>query len=286
MKKKIRVGFADFGMSPDWFISILSQKYDVVRDDNDPHILIFGDENFGNKNESYDSAKVFKVFFTGENRRFWNYKCHAAITFDHIDEPYHFRLPLYVHEINSLVNEQGFSTPFNLSEPAEKTGFASFVVSNPNSEKRNQLFNLLNNYKKVDSAGPLFNNIGYVIPRPTSAKIDFLRTRKFHLAFENSSYPGYITEKIIQAAYARTVPIYWGSTTLEMDFNPEAVINWHDYRDDHLFLKRVIEVDSNDDLYYHMLNQPLFRGNKPNKFMDMEVFLTWWDSMIMTRINL
>lgn len=286
MKKSFRLGFADFGMSPDWIMSVLRQKYDIVRDDDNPQILLFGDENFGSKNETYDPTKVFKVFFTGENRRFWNYKCHAAITFDHIDEPIHFRMPLYIHEINSLMNEQGYHSPFDLPEPEPKTGFASFVVSNPNCQKRNQLFHLLNDYKKVDSAGPVLNNIGHVIPRPTSAKIDFLKTRKFHLAFENSSYPGYITEKIIHASYARCVPLYWGSTTLETDFNPEAVINWHDYRDDNLFLQRVIDVDNDDDLYYHMLNQPLFKDNTPNKYMNMEIFLTWWDTMIMTRINL
>jgi hypothetical protein len=246
---------------------------------------VFGDENFGNRNEQYDPNRVFKVFFTGENRRFWNYKCHAGITFDHIDEDIHFRLPLYIHELNSLVNEQGFPNIGNLPDPVDKTGFATFVVSNGGSEKRNQLFHLINSYKQVDSGGPHLNNIGYVIPRPTKDKIEFLKTRKFHLAFENSSYAGYVTEKILHPFYARCVPIYWGSTTLDMDFNPDAVINWHDYRDDKKFLERIIEVDNNDELYYHMLNQPMFKNNKPNKYMDMNIFLDWWDKNIMGRIK-
>ncbi len=284
MRKTFRLGFVDFGMNPDWVIGLLNKRFDVIRDDSNPQILIFGDENFGTKNEQYDSSRVFKVFFTGENRRFWNYKCHAGITFDHIDEPIHYRMPLYIHELFSMVEEQGFSEqpPF----PVEKTDFASFVVSNGRSERRNQLFNLINSYKKVDSAGPHMNNIGHIIDRSTRSKIDFLKTRKFHLAFENSSYPGYITEKILHAFYARTVPIYWGSTTLEMDFNSDAVINWHDYRDDEKFLERVIEVDSDDDLYYHMINQPMFRNNKPNKFMDSERILDWWEKMILSRIGL
>lgn len=281
----LTLGFTDFGMNPDWFISILSQRYNIVRDDENPQILIFGDENFGRRNEQYDHNKVLKVFFTGENRRFWNYKCHAGITFDHIDDPNHYRLPLYIHEINSLVVEQGFSNYDNLPPSREKTGFASFVVSNPHSDKRNQLFQLINSYKKVDSGGPLYNNIGHIIPKPTGAKLDFISTRKFNLAFENSSYAGYVTEKILHAFYSKTVPIYWGSPTLEMDFNPEAVINWHDYQDDRKFLERIIEVDNNDDLYYHMLSQPMFRGNKPNRFMNMNIFLDWWGNHIMTRFK-
>lgn len=282
--RTIKIGFTDFGMCPEWMMSILSQRYNVIRDDLNPNILLFGDENFGRKNEQYDHNKVLKIFVTGENRRYWNYKCHLGITFDHIDDPNHFRLPLYIHEIYSLVETQQFPNIDSLPPPKEKTAFASFVVSNPYSEKRNQLFNLINSYKKVDSGGPLFNNIGYVLPRPTRDKIDFLATRKFHLAFENSSYAGYVTEKILHAFYARTVPIYWGSPTLEMDFNPEAVINWHDYRDDKKFLDRIIEVDNNDKLYYHMLNQPMFRHHIPNKFMDMNTFLDWWDNNVMTKL--
>lgn len=284
MRKTFRLGFVDYGMNPQWITDVLAQKYDVIRDDANPNILIFGDENFGNRNEQYDHTRVFKVFMTGENRRFWNYKCHAGITFDHIDEPVHYRLPLYIHEMFSMTVEQGMPGFDKLSEPREKTGFASFVVGNPHSEPRNRLFYLINNYKKVDSAGPHLNNIGHVIDRSTAAKIEFLRSRKFHLAFENSSYAGYVTEKILHGFYARTVPIYWGSTTLSEDFNPKAVINWHDYRDDKKFLERIIEVDNNDDLYYDMLNQPMLTDNRPNKYMNMDLFLTWWENNIMGKI--
>jgi hypothetical protein len=37
-----------------------------------------------------------------------------------------------------------------------------------------------------------------------------LRDYNFVIAFENSEYPGYITEKIIDAFKAGTVPLYWG----------------------------------------------------------------------------
>ena len=277
----LRIGFADFGMSTDWFMHMLKSRYDVVRDDDNPHILIFGDENFGTKNLSYDDTKVLKVFFTGENRRFWNYKCHYGITFDHIDDEKHYRLPLYIHELNSLVNEQNFPVYSQLPPPKEKNRFATFVVSNGSSQRRNHLFNLINEYKTVDSGGPVFNNIGYIISRETRAKIEFAETRKFHLAFENSSYAGYATEKILHAFYARTVPLYWGSPTIEMDFNTDAMISWHDYKDDNKFLTRVKEVDNNEELYNQILRQPMF---KDNKFVYDKVtsnFLDWWHTNIM-----
>lgn len=108
-----------------------------------------------------------------------------------------------------------------------------------------------------------------------------MKTRKFHLAFENSSYPGYVTEKILQAFYARTVPIYWGSPCVDLDFNPDAFINWHDYKNDKKFLERIIEVDNDEKLYHNMLNQPMFRNNK---FLDMDIFLDWWEENVMGRL--
>lgn len=38
-----------------------------------------------------------------------------------------------------------------------------------------------------------------------------MRRYKFTIAFENQSYPGYVTEKIADALMAGTVPIYWGA---------------------------------------------------------------------------
>lgn len=274
----LKIGFTDYGMNPDWFMSILSKRYDVVRDDANPNILIFGDENFGQNNLTYDHNRVLKIFMTGENRRFYNYKCHMGITFDHIDDTLHFRIPLYIHEMHSLKNESKYDEPIEI---VEKSGFATFVVGNGTAQRRNELFHLVNSYKTVDSGGPHLNNIGHVIPRDTRTKIDFMKTRKFHLAFENSSYPGYVTEKILQAFYARTVPIYWGSPCVDLDFNPDAFINWHDYKNDKKFLEKIIEVDNDEKLYHNMLNQPMFRNNK---FLDMDIFLDWWEENVMGRL--
>jgi Glycosyltransferase family 10 (fucosyltransferase) C-term len=41
-------------------------------------------------------------------------------------------------------------------------------------------------------------------------KIKTLMNYNFTIAFENTDHPGYITEKIIQAFIAGTIPLYWG----------------------------------------------------------------------------
>lgn len=291
MKKTITVGFTDtyMGLMPHFFMWVLSDRYDVIRDDNNPEFLIFGDENFGVNNRNYDGKKMTKIFYTGENRRPWHYDCKYALTFDHYDSLDHYRLPLYVLEIWALQHFVGYPDMLigKMQEPKIKTKFCGFVSSNPNVAIREHIFHRINEYKKIDSAGPVLNNTGYIIPRDgfpgVARKIDWLRDYKFTLSYENSSNPGYITEKIMNAFYARSIPIYWGSTTSEVDFNPKSFINWHDYLDDKKLLDRIIEIDNNDDLYNEMVNQPPFVDNKFNKFMDIERLRDWFDVVIERR---
>src|SRR5262249_2370957 len=62
-----------------------------------------------------------------------------------------------------------------------------------------------------------------------NAKVAFLRNYKFVIAFENSSHPGYNTEKLTHAIEADCVPIYWGDPEIGRSFNVARVINAHDY---------------------------------------------------------
>nr|WP_272916661.1 glycosyltransferase family 10 [Helicobacter saguini] len=96
-----------------------------------------------------------------------------------------------------------------------KTKFCGYMVSNvwhPFTDTREEVFKALNEYKKVDSGGKHANNIGFAIKN----KIEWLKDYKFNLCFENSSYPGYLTEKLFDAFAAGCVPIYWGDTSLRL----------------------------------------------------------------------
>jgi len=282
---KLKIGFTDtFDGTADFFTEVLSQKYEVIRDDVNPNFLIFGDENFGTRNLGYDMNKVTKIFYTGENRRPWNYQCHFAITFDHLDTDRLYRMPLYVLNMWYLEKRLGmtpvfeqYRMPFDLDR---KTEFCGFVNSNPNCVERNTFFHNLSQYKRVDSGGPLFNNIGYVLPRDDMGikhKLDFFSTKKFSIAYENGSYPGYATEKMLEAYVGGTVPIYWGSPTIDIDFNPRCFLNRHDYVSDEEFIKKIKEVDETPSKYLEYYLEPLFTDNQPNKYMNMEKLVDWFD---------
>jgi hypothetical protein len=260
-KPILKLGFIDtFGAISNFFISILSEDFEIIRDDVNPDYLIFGDRNFGNNNHIFNDKRCVKIFYTGENERPSNYACHFAISFDHIDDNRHYRLPLYVIYDFDNQNRSVNNTKTVDRDPSDlnkkfKDKFCSFVVKNGACEKRNYFFQRLNEYKKVDSGGPLFNNIGYILERgdgAVAAKMKFLNDYKFNLCFENSSYAGYTTEKLYEAYMFGTIPIYWGSPTIDCDFNTKAFLNWHDYQDDDAFMEAIIEVDTKPELYEQM----------------------------------
>lgn len=286
-KPVLRLGFVDtFGAIMNFFVTQLSEDFEIVRDDANPDYLIFGDRNFGNRNGEYNNKKCIKIFYTGENERPENYQCHYAVSFDHVDTENQYRLPLYViYDFDNQHRNVPNSTDY-VRDPSDlhkkfNDKFCSFVVKNGACAKRNYFFQRLSEYKRVDSAGPLFNNMGEILERgegAVAAKVKFLNDYKFNLCFENSSHPGYVTEKLYEAYMGGTVPIYWGSPTVECDFNPKAFLNWHDYQDDEAFIEAIIEMDTKPELYEQMYLEPLFNNWKEpyNKYMDMDRFRKWF----------
>lgn len=285
--KKLKLGFTDTNNQiANFFSAILSNRFEVTIDNENPDYLIFGDNNFGQNNLKYDANKVIKIFYTGENQRPWDYQCHYAISFDHIENEKMYRLPLYViYDFDNLMKGvPSFVTYRRKEEDVEKkTGFCSFVVRNPNCQKRNDFFHKLSQYKQVDSGGPLFNNIGYVLEYGSNAmkaKLNWLQKYKFNMCFENSAYPGYATEKLYEAYIGGTIPIYWGSPTIEVDFNPKAFLNWYDYKDDDAFIRAIIALDTNPDKYKEMYMQPLFTKPTTNRFFDLSNFENWFETNV------
>lgn len=267
-KPILRLGFVDcFDGVADFFTDWLAKDYFVIRDDKRPDYLIFCDENFGTKNLEYNDC--IKIFYTGENRRPQNYRCHYAITFDHFDTTNHFRLPLYVLVDWMLDKKMGVYDDYvsqrTRMDITKKSEFCGFVQSNPNCVFRNEFYHKLSQYKQITSAGPLFNNTGYVLPRGDDGiikKLDFYQTCKFSLCFENGQHPGYATEKLYEGWLGGTIPIYWGSSTVALDFNKDAFINWHDFKNDEECIQYIKHVDKHSPAYESIYENGLFRNTR------------------------
>ena len=132
----------------------------------------------------------------------------------------------------------------------------------------------LSEYKRVDCPGRVLNNmksdrlIGRFDGDWRKSKIDFIRDYKFTIAFENSKYLGYTTEKILHPFIAGSIPIYWGNPIIDRDYNKEAFIDCTDREDDiDSIIDRIIRLDNSDDEYLEMLrSKPMSEA-----FDDMEL---------------
>ncbi|RDU65517.1 glycosyltransferase family 10 domain-containing protein [Helicobacter sp. MIT 14-3879] len=289
MKKDIRIACID-GVSYDdidFLKSILGDKFNFIVDEISPDYVIYS--VFGTKHIKYD---CIRIFYTVENCRADFNFCDYAITFDYLNfEDRHFRYPYYLRDSN--FSKLSFNKS-NLGNEFANRKFCSFVVSNGKAdEKRNETFIELNKYKKIDSGGKYKNNIGFYV----KDKIDFLSSYKFNLCFENSYTNGYVTEKIIHAKVANSIPIYWGGVNSNYskdskddmwggvnmescykvsDFNPKAFINLVNFRDIKEMIDFIKYLDNDKKAYLEMLNEPLIKdkNHKENFDKNLAIFLS------------
>ena len=192
---------------------------DFIELSEDPQILFYS--NFGVEHKKYN---CFRVFFSSENERPNMFKCDIALTSNYISNKRHFRLPLfviYLHHYQDNVNQLNLGiTAEELSE-WKKRKFCCFIVSNGKSKKRVDFFKFLARHERIDSGGRYMNNLG----GPVVDKLDFICGYKFVIAFENSSYPGYVTEKILEPFLTNSIPVYWGDPRIFNDFNKNSFVN-------------------------------------------------------------
>lgn len=262
MKQTIKIYFTDFwsnfNKNDNYFLDIIKMKYDVVLDPKNPDFLMYS--CFGTDFLKYN---CIRIYFIGESFPIYWKDCDWAFSSHYINNSRHYRLPIYAY-----MNEDVAQLTIDKKEPqkilAEKTGFCNFIYSNPACKARNNFFKHLCQYKKVDSAGRLMNNVSYRVDN----KIEFLKKYKFTIAFENSEYNGYTTEKIYEPFLANSIPIYWGNPLVSKDFNTKAFLNYYDFPSEDALIKQIIEIDNDDNLFMEYISQPAFVSNKLNEFVE------------------
>jgi len=148
---------------------------------------------------------------------------------EEVNDPRYRRLQWHGVEPNSLVK-----SGFNVHEVIEtKTRFCNFVYSN-RVPFREKFFAELSKYKRVDAPGISMNNMAGIDSGNGNSgdrwqrKRAFISRYKFTIAFENSSYPGYHTEKLLDPMIAGSLPIYWGNPSIDRHFNPHSFVNAHE----------------------------------------------------------
>ncbi|MBO5634838.1 MAG: glycosyltransferase [Bacteroidales bacterium] len=275
-RKKIKIKFIDFWQkfNPERFLilRLLRKHFDVTISDDADYVIF---STFGETHWRVPDSAV-KIFYTQENLVPDFNACDYAIGFEWMDyEDRYVRFPNYLVYGNSRTIVESMCHKHELPEgwdlKSEKPSFCSFVVSNNNCRKRNEVFEALCAYKMVDSGGKFLNNIG----GPVKDKIEFESKHKFSICFENSSHNGYTTEKLPQALAARTVPIYWGDPKVSTVFNHRAFINASDFVTVGELVEEIKRIDNDDQLYMSMLKEPALVPSAPSFEEETERMENW-----------
>ena len=284
LQKPIRIDFCDFWpgfrKTDNFFYNTLKMRFDVEVTDQ-PDFLIYADP----EKHVHRLHNCVRIYFGIESfLPDWT-ECDYALTCHYLDDPRPLRLPYYVFCGEPDVIDKRHDDLESVF--SAKTRFCGFVVSNfgkRKTQKRIDIFHQLSRHKRVDSGGRAFNNIGGCLPTWQS-KIDFLRTCKFNIAFENASLPGYTTEKIFDSMRARCLPIYWGSPRIHEEFNPKSFLNYFDFPSEEALIDRIMELDQDDAKYMEILRQPYLHDNQPNEFFSKDRFLDFFEKITTTQIR-
>ncbi len=193
-----------------------------------------------------------RVFYSGEPFPLPVGTYHGVISsFLHLKDN-HFRYPLWVsccnftHAQCNTDPNGGFTsaqlTSVRLTSPKK---FACAIFGN-RLHLRFKAAQELGKFGKVDVLG---SSVGPVVTN----KMEILPDYKFNLCFENTIFPGYLTEKALQAKMAGCIPLYWGDPAYRVDFNAKSLINCYEYDCD--FERIFAEVDFEEVRHTPLLNE-------------------------------
>ncbi len=272
--KNIKIQYAGWWdvFQPDSYAinRILKRHYDVeVCDEPDYVFCSLYSEDF----LKYD---CIRIFYTAENYipdfNLFDY----CIGFDemsfedrYIRVPNYSMNPKYGQDIQLLQMRHK-----NTGGDAFNRKFCGTVVSNGNADPmRDRILEEISKYRQVDSGGKYRNNIG--IPNGVPNKLEFQKNYKFALAIENTSFPGYTTEKLVEAFAAGGIPIYWGDPDVGRYFNEKAFINIMSYPSLNAAIEEIKRADQDAEVYKSYLSEPaMLSGNHFEQLQsDFEEFL-------------
>jgi hypothetical protein len=212
--------------------------------------------------QSYDSSYLRNVWWTGENTRPpVQTKYHHFISFD--QDPHGGKntfFPLFYIEavlpsmgtlervgIESFDSRSLLATRKKKETDFQSAKFACAFINNP-EPTRMAAIEELGKFGQVDVFGAFSG-------KPVKSKKQIAKEYKFVVCFENDLYPGYVTEKLLDAYLCDAVPIYWGDLGSEEHINRDSFINLKDFASIRDFADFVGNLD--EIAYQEIYSQPL-----------------------------
>lgn len=279
-KKTITVWFEGFSryfkIENFYPLNFIQQHFNVIITNDNPQYIFCS--NFNNYSFcKYDGIRIFMDYECYyPNLNIVDYAFLSCLSFENRDRCFKWSPSLLAKgEKYNL-----FKRNYTQEDLKSKNRFCNYIYSHDNYNIRTEIFKKLDLYKHVDSAGDYQNNMKGWHPgcradaspgSQNSIKYDFQKECKFTIAYENFAYPSYNTEKILDAFIAGTIPIYYGDKDISQIYNSKAFINAMDYDSVEEVVEVVKKIDTDDEVYLNMLNQPIFNDEKYYSNMKKEL---------------
>jgi alpha(1,3/1,4) fucosyltransferase len=243
------------------FFDVLAEDFNLIEVSDDSYNLVL---NGLFDNKPITNPNAVRLYFMGEAFTPPIQYHHLSMGFNHYDADNYLRFPLYYLYFKNNVTTEYERGECNPNKPY----FACFLASNNNPSldgvlERVDTFLKLSEYKFVISGGKTLNNIGYYVAQNETK--EFLSQCKFTIAYENTArFPGYITEKVFQAYFAGSIPIYHTHNSALQDINTKAAIIQNLYPSKQDMINHIIALDQDDEKYCQMWNEKIVIDPKVN----------------------
>ena len=207
-----------------------------------------------------------QIWYTGENLRppIENYDLYFSFDSDTYGDtnvylPYFFTLLDWFEDGQMANSEEGnragkIVTPkaaasSRISNVADRNDFVCAFVGKPEPTRMRALA-ALEKLGNVDIYGS-------AVGRPVPDKHSIAQRYKFMLCFENDLFPGYVTEKPLEAWVSGCIPLWWGIDSVGL-LNKNAIVNAASFDSLEAFVSAVGELNLDRNRLARMGSEPLF----------------------------
>jgi hypothetical protein len=259
---------------------------------NDLNIEIIFDNDYNTDGKIYyiqdhlefDKNKI-NIMLCVENCYYWKHYTHYNKFKNFLNND--IKIYFYNHINKIVINENFLAIPviytqinyfnkfYNVIKPTNFTEYADkkycLIATILNNKDKVNIYNCLSMFGKCDFISNFKDIIGNKSSYHSIELLNLFNQYKFVFVCENSIEDGYITEKIFNCFFSRTIPIYFGSNKINYYFNSDTFINVNNYKNlNDFFIKikntntvekynsiintDIINKDYNDENYKEIFN--------------------------------
>lgn len=258
--------FGDFNNSNIKLIIPENKDNEDNEDKEEYNIKIFDIQDI--KEEEYNNNKI-NMMLCVENCAKWKHYEHYNKYKDYGNK--NIQIYFYNHKIRIEETEDRITIPmiYIRMEYYNRNNNKIIIKNNKEFEERKDclITTKLNNLDKkkintrlkkvinIDSIENYKERIGNKSCYNSEELIELYNEYKFVILCENSITDGYITEKIFNGLFARTIPIYYGTKTVNNFINRDSIIYIENVDDLENVKKEILELKNNKEKYNEKLNK-------------------------------